>query len=126
MRRVAIVGLVLLVLSASVIAGCGGASESSSGAADLIVWTGARDRELVVMKDVVADFEKTHPDIHVKVVGGISDDKIVAAIRGGNAPQVALSFAAGACTGAYCSNGAWIDLADSMKQDGISDTIFPD
>ena len=57
------------------------------------------------MKDVIADFEKTHPDIHVKVVGGISDDKIVAAIRGGNAPDVAHSFDAGAYTGAYCSNG---------------------
>jgi multiple sugar transport system substrate-binding protein len=126
MRRVAIAGLVLLVLSASVIAGCGGSSESSSGSADLTLWTGFTDRELGVMKDVIADFEKTHPDIHVKVVGGISDDKIVAAIRGGNAPDVAHSFDAGAYTGAYCSNGAWIDLADYMKQDGLSDDIFPE
>ena len=75
---------------------------------------------------MIADFEKTHPDIHVKVVGGISDDKIVAAIRGGNAPDVAHSFDAGAYTGAYCSNGAWIDLADYMKQDGLSDDVFPE
>jgi multiple sugar transport system substrate-binding protein len=126
MRRVAIAGLVLLVLSASVIAGCGGSSESSSGSADLTFWTGFTDRELGVMKDVVADFEKTHPDIHVKVVGGISDDKIVAAIRGGNAPDVAHSFDAGAYTGAYCSNGAWIDLADYMSKDGLSDDVFPE
>ena len=126
MRRVAIAGLVLLVLSASVIAGCGGSSESSSGSADLTFWTGFTDRELGVMKDVIADFEKTHPEIHVKVVGGISDDKIVAAIRGGNAPDVAHSFDAGAYTGAYCSNGAWIDLADYMKQDGLSDDVFPE
>jgi multiple sugar transport system substrate-binding protein len=115
-----------LVLSASVIAGCGGSSESSSGSADLTFWTGFTDRELGVMKDVIADFEKTHPDIHVKVVGGISDDKIVAAIRGGNAPDVAHSFDAGAYTGAYCSNGAWIDLADYMNQDGLSDDVFPE
>ena len=126
MRRVGIAGLVLLVLSASVIAGCGGSSESSSGSADLTFWTGFTDRELGVMKDVIADFEKTHPDIHVKVVGGISDDKIVAAIRGGNAPDVAHSFDAGAYTGAYCSNGAWIDLGDYMKQDGLSDDVFPE
>ncbi len=126
MRRVAIAGLVLLVLSASVVAGCGGSSESSSGSANLVYWTGFTARELGVMKDVVADFEKTHPDIHVKVVGGISDDKIVAAIRGGNAPDVAHSFDAGAYTGAYCSNGAWIDLADYMNQDGLSDEIFPE
>jgi multiple sugar transport system substrate-binding protein len=126
MRRVVISGLVLLVLSASVIAGCGGSSESSSGSADLTFWTGFTDRELGVMKDVIADFEKTHPGIHVKVVGGISDDKIVAAIRGGNAPDVAHSFDAGAYTGAYCSNGAWIDLADYMNQDGLSDDVFPE
>jgi multiple sugar transport system substrate-binding protein len=126
MRRVVIAGLVLLVLSTSVIAGCGGSSESSSGSADLTFWTGFTDRELGVMKDVIADFEKTHPDIHVKVVGGISDDKIVAAIRGGNAPDVAHSFDAGAYTGAYCSNGAWIDLADYMNQDGLSDDVFPE
>jgi multiple sugar transport system substrate-binding protein len=126
MRRVSIAVLVLLVLSASVIAGCGGSSESSSGSADLTFWTGFTDRELGVMKDVIADFEKTHPNIHVKVVGGISDDKIVAAIRGGNAPDVAHSFDAGAYTGAYCSNGAWIDLADYMNQDGLSDDVFPE
>jgi multiple sugar transport system substrate-binding protein len=126
MRRVVIAGLVLLVLSTSVIAGCGGSSESSSGSADLTFWTGFTDRELGVMKDVIADFEKTHQDIHVKVVGGISDDKIVAAIRGGNAPDVAHSFDAGAYTGAYCSNGAWIDLADYMNQDGLSDDVFPE
>jgi multiple sugar transport system substrate-binding protein len=125
MRRVATFGLVLAVLLASVAAGCGGSSSSSSGSADITFWTGFSERELGVMKDVVADFEKSHPNIHVKVVGGISDDKIVAAIRGGNAPDVAHSFDAGAYTGAYCSNGAWIDLADYMKRDALSDDVFP-
>ena len=125
MRRVATFGFVLAVLLASVAAGCGGSSSSSSGSADITFWTGFSERELGVMKDVVADFEKSHPNIHVKVVGGISDDKIVAAIRGGNAPDVAHSFDAGAYTGAYCSNGAWIDLADYMKRDALSDDVFP-
>src|SRR3954466_10428304 len=119
MRRVAIAGLLLLVLSASVIAGCGGSSESSSGSADLTLWTGFSARELGVMNDVIADFEKTHPGIHVKVVGGISDDKIVAAIRGGNAPDVAHSFDAGAYTGAYCSNGPRSRPPGHNKQDGL-------
>ena len=126
MRRVAIAGLVLIVLLASMAAGCGGSSESSSESAELTFWTGFTERELGVMKDVIADFEKAHPNIHVKVVGGISDDKIVAAIRGGNAPDVAHSFDAGAYTGAYCSNGAWIDLADYMDRDGLSDDVFPE
>jgi multiple sugar transport system substrate-binding protein len=127
MRRLAAVMVVLLL--ALTAGACGGSDESkstSSGASgDITFWTGFTDRELGVMKDVVADFEKTHPNIHVKVVGGISDDKIVAAIRGGNAPDVAHSFDAGAYAGAYCGNGAWIDLADYLKRDGISEDIFP-
>ena len=127
MRRLAAVMVVLLL--ALTAGACGGSDESKStssgGSGDITFWTGFTDRELGVMEDVVADFEKTHPNIHVKVVGGISDDKIVAAIRGGNAPDVAHSFDAGAYAGAYCGNGAWIDLADYMKRDGVSEDIFP-
>src|SRR3954470_23922115 len=106
MKRLAT--LALVVVLASAIAGCGGSS-SASGYADITFWTGFTARELGVMKSVVADFEKSNPNIHVPVAGGIGEDSIVAAIRGGNAPDVALSFDAGAYTGAYCSNGAWID-----------------
>jgi multiple sugar transport system substrate-binding protein len=117
--------MLVLAVAAVLAAGCGGSDSSESGSADITFWTGFTQRELGVMKEVVADFEKTHPNIHVKVVGGISDDKIVAAIRGGNAPDVAHSFDAGAYTGAYCSNGAWIDLADYMQRDDVSDELFP-
>jgi multiple sugar transport system substrate-binding protein len=124
MRRLAAAAIVLL--AALIAGGCGGGGGTSSGgSANITFWTGFTERELGVMKDVVKDFEQTHPNIHVKVVGGISDDKIVAAIRGGNAPDVAHSFDAGAYTGAYCSNGAWIDLADYMKGDDLSDDVFP-
>jgi multiple sugar transport system substrate-binding protein len=113
------------VLLALVAGACGGSEKSAAGSANIVFWTGFTERELGVMKDVVADFEKQHSNIHVKVVGGISDDKIVAAIRGGNAPDVAHSFDAGAYAGAYCGNGAWIDLADYMKADGLSEDVFP-
>jgi len=124
MRRLAAATVVLLL--ALVAGACGGSDKSApGGSANITFWTGFTERELGVMKDVVADFEKQHPNIHVKVVGGIDDDKIVASIRGGNAPDVAHSFDAGAYTGAYCSNGAWIDLADYMKGDDLSDDVFP-
>ena len=124
MRRLAAATVVLLL--ALVAGACGGSDKSAAGgSANITFWTGFTERELGVMKDVVADFEKQHPNIHVKVVGGIDDDKIVASIRGGNAPDVAHSFDAGAYTGAYCSNGAWIDLADYMKSDDLTDDVFP-
>src|SRR5947199_6030550 len=131
MRRVvAMLGLLLALTAA---AGCGSSSKKSSDTtsqsskvkpANISIWTPFVNPELQTFKSVVADFEKANPGVHVKVVGGINDDKIVAAIRGGNAPDVAQSFSSDN-TGAFCPSGAWIDLGPYMKQDGIKDTIFP-
>ena len=77
-----------------------------------------------MIKDAVKDFEAHHPGVKVKVVGGINDDKIIAASRGGKAPDVAQSFSADNA-GAFCGSGAWIDLKPYIERDGISDTIFP-
>ena len=70
------------------------------------------------------EFEKKNPQVKVKVVGGINDDKIVAASRGGKAPDVAQSFSADNA-GAFCGSGAWIDLKPYMDRDGISDEHLP-
>ena len=64
------------------------------------------------------------PQVKVKVVGGINDDKIIAASRGGKSPDVAQSFSADNA-GAFCGSGAWLDLKPYMDRDGISDSIFP-
>ena len=71
-----------------------------------------------------AGFEKENPQVKVKVVGGINDDKIIAASRGGKSPDVAQSFSADNA-GAFCGSGAWLDLKPYMDRDGISDSIFP-
>ena len=131
MRRVlGTLGLLIALMLA--VSGCGGSGKSGSkgssskvGPANISIWTPFVDPELKTFKAVVADFEKAHPGIHVKVVGGTNDDKIVAAIRGGNAPDVAQSFSSDN-TGAFCPSGAWIDLGSYMKNDGINDSIFPE
>src|SRR5262245_32611154 len=91
MRR-ALTLTLLLALTLGVSA-CGGSKKSSSdtstgetqaGPANLTMWTPFVDPELQTLKAVVKDFEATHKGIHVKVIGGTNDDKIVAAIRGGN------------------------------------------
>jgi multiple sugar transport system substrate-binding protein len=124
-RALPMMGLLLAVVLAS---GCGSSKKSSNSSkvkpATITVWTGFVSPELVTFKKVVSDFERQYPQIHVKVVGGTNDDKIVAAIRGGNAPDVAHSFSSDN-TGAFCSSGAWIDLSPYLKKDGLKDTIFP-
>ena len=77
-----------------------------------------------MFKKVVNEYDKAHPDVTVKVVGGINDNKIVAAIRAGNAPDVVSSFNS-YNVGNYCGSGGWIDLGPLMKQDHISASEFP-
>src|SRR6476661_1153598 len=132
MRRAAMVAGVLAALVAS---GCGGSGDSqkskpaSSGSSpkqasgNITLWVGFSERELGVIKSAVSEFEASHPSIKVKVVGGISDDKIIASIRGGNSPDVAQSFTADN-TGAFCNSGGWIDLKPYLERDHIDDSMF--
>ena len=77
-----------------------------------------------MVKQAVAAFHQSHPWITVKVVGGVNDDKIIAAIRGGNSPDVAQSFTADN-TGLFCSSGGWIDLKPYMDAAKIDASMFP-
>ncbi len=136
MRRIpmAMVTAVLLALGVAACGGTGDSGSSDDGApvakgtklepADITLWVGFTQRELRVIKDTVKGFEKENPQVKVKVVGGINDDKIIAASRGGTAPDVVQSFSADNA-GAFCGSGAWIDLKPYMDRDGISDSIFP-
>jgi multiple sugar transport system substrate-binding protein len=126
------------LLVALVVSACGGTDGDGGGTAskpaasapakldpaDITLWVGFTSRELRVFKSTVKGFEQQHPGVNVRVVGGITDDKIIAASRGGKAPDVAQSFSADN-SGAFCSSGAWIDLKPYLQRDGIKDTIFP-
>ncbi|MFM9662731.1 extracellular solute-binding protein, partial [Streptomyces scabiei] len=67
--------------------------------------------EVKAVKDLVAGFEKTHPNIDVNVVGNMTDDKINQALRAGGskAPDVISSFTTNN-VGKFCSSGALVDL----------------
>jgi multiple sugar transport system substrate-binding protein len=132
MRRIAIV--LAGALSALAISACGGSSQGSTGSGSgssasgppqyngkpvtISFWNPFTGRELGVMKSVVAGFEKQYPTIKVKVRGAISDDNIVAAIRGGSPPDLAMSNSADNL-GEYCGTGAWINLGPYLKRDKI-------
>nr|WP_145490333.1 MULTISPECIES: ABC transporter substrate-binding protein [Streptomyces] len=76
--------------------------------------------EVAAVKSLVAGFEKAHPDIHVRIVGNMTDDKINQALRagGGDAPDVISSFTTNN-VGKFCSSGALIDLDPFLKKAGI-------
>lgn len=88
-------------------------------------WTAPN--ELKAINDNVALFEKSHPNIHVKVQGNITDDKINQALRSGGAkaPDVVSSFTTDN-VGQFCSSGAMADLAPFLAKDKIDPTAtFP-
>jgi multiple sugar transport system substrate-binding protein len=138
MRRMAIASALVAALAIGACGGSGGGgSKSSTSSASggstttshepvtITLWNGFTNRELGVIKAAVKAFHSTHPWITVKTVGGVSDDKIIAAIRGGNAPDVAQSFTADN-TGAFCASGGWIDLKPYMDKSKIDASMFPE
>jgi multiple sugar transport system substrate-binding protein len=125
MSRVRAVAALLVLVALGVAAvGATAATTRSSSPTKLTIWVGWSARELSVFSKVVHEYDQAHPDVQVKVVGGINDNKIVAAIRAGNAPDVVSSFNS-YNVGTYCATGGWIDLAQHMKQSGVSASLFP-
>ncbi len=104
--------VVALVLVASALAS--GAHRSSP--TKLTIWVGwSAGKELTTFKAVAAEYDKNHPEVTIKVVGGIDDNKIVAAIRSGTAPDVVSSFNS-YNVGNYCGSGGWVDLAPAPQE----------
>jgi multiple sugar transport system substrate-binding protein len=134
MKRVAtaVILLASLVLGTAAVAGVAEragsvAPATTAGTAaptTLTVWVGWSARELNEFKKVVSEYDRKNAAVEVKVVGGINDDKIIAALRGGNAPDVVSSFTS-ANVGVYCPSGGWVDLDPYLKRDKIDKSIFP-
>ncbi|MEU1518082.1 ABC transporter substrate-binding protein [Streptomyces sp. NPDC005811] len=105
-----------------------GASDDASKEQTITFWHAwSAPNEVKGVKDLVAGFEKAHPNIHVNVVGNMTDDKINQALRAGGtkAPDVISSFTT-ANVGKFCSSGALVDLNPFFKKAGIDpNTTFP-
>jgi multiple sugar transport system substrate-binding protein len=129
MRRgtAALVLLLLLALGAVGVLRLGDrAAAGPTKTTNLTLWAGwsASTHELKVFKSVVAEYDRKHPNVTVKVVGDINDTKIVQAIRTGNVPDIVSSFNS-YNVGNYCGSGGWIDLSPLLQQSHIDPNIFP-
>ncbi|MGW2812565.1 ABC transporter substrate-binding protein [Streptomyces sp. NPDC001415] len=120
---VALAATASIALLASACTGQSGTSASDDASKDTTItfWHGwnAANEVKAIQADVDA-FQKAHPNIHVKVVGDINDDKINQALRAGgsSAPDVVSSFSTNN-VGKFCSSNAFADLAPFLKKDGI-------
>ncbi|MFG2117864.1 ABC transporter substrate-binding protein [Streptomyces sp. NPDC048710] len=105
-----------------------GATDDASKDTTINFWHAwSAPNEVKGVKSLVAGFEKAHPNIHVNVVGNMTDDKINQALRSGGdkAPDVISSFTTNN-VGKFCSSGALVDLNPFFKKSGIDpQTTFP-
>ncbi|MCX5389097.1 ABC transporter substrate-binding protein [Streptomyces sp. NBC_00094] len=105
-----------------------GATDDPQGETTITFWHGwSAPAEVKAIEDSIDGFEKAHPNIKVKVVGNINDDKLGQALRAGgsNGPDVVSSFTT-ANVGKFCHSGALADLKPFIEKDKLDlDTIFP-
>ena len=109
--------LALVAVLAFVLTACGGGG-SSSGPVEIAVWHGYQDTEGEVFKSLVEQYNKDHPDVKVNELYSSNDlvlQKVLTAVRGGSAPDVAYMF------GSWSPNIAEIpqvvDMADEVAKD---------
>jgi multiple sugar transport system substrate-binding protein len=110
--------IALLAILTFVMSACGGGgSSSSSGPTEIAVWHGYQDTEGDAFKGLVAQYNKEHPDVKVSELYSSNDlvlQKVLTAVRGGSAPDVAYMF------GSWSPNIAQIpqvvDMADEVSQ----------
>lgn len=95
--RLGIGAIVLAGLIAMAITGCGGGSSSSSGKIELSFWDGQTQKAHKVVEELVAEWNRAHPDVQVSTnSGGVTADtmlpKVTAGLQAGSYPDIAYIF----------------------------------
>ena len=129
--------LLVAVAAASVLltSACSGAAAPSGGDAaaapgkddklTLTVYSKFTDREYGVVTAGLNKLKAKFPNIEIKHEGNQDDDKLTQSIRGGNPPDVAISFYTDNL-GAWCSTGSFQDLKPFIDRDKIDLNQIPD
>jgi multiple sugar transport system substrate-binding protein len=123
-RRLGVLALALaipLTVTACTGDSTGGKNDDPDAETTITFWHGwSADSEVEAIEATVAAFEDENPNIHVEVVGNITDDKINQALRAGgsSAPDVVSSFTTDN-VGQFCSSQAFVDLTPFLEESGI-------
>lgn len=129
--------LVLCMAAAALLTACGAAASgpASNGQAaaapnkddkiTLTVYSKFTSREYDVVTKAMAGLKAKFPNIVINHEGNQDDDKLTQSIRGGNPPDVAISFYTDNL-GAWCSTGSFQDLQPYIDRDKIDMKQIPD
>jgi multiple sugar transport system substrate-binding protein len=113
--------LLLGAASAAAVSGCAGGGSDGVGADGKVtveLWHGQADTARKALEKMVAEFNRTHPAIHVDAGGGgvLSDamlQKVTAALAAGSYPDVAYIF--GSDLASVARSPRVVDLTDAMR-----------
>ncbi|MFE7129566.1 ABC transporter substrate-binding protein [Streptomyces sp. NPDC057638] len=110
-----------LLLGACTGSSDGGATDDPKAETTLTFWHGwSAPSEVKAIQSNIARFMAKHPNIKVKIVSNMTDDKINQALRAGGsqAPDVVSSFTTNS-VGKFCNSGALVDLNPFLKKANI-------
>ncbi|TDD58909.1 ABC transporter substrate-binding protein [Kribbella antibiotica] len=127
----ALIGTAAVALLATACTGTSEAPKANDDATKdvtITFWHGwSAPSEAAAIAANIKAFETKHPNIKVKVVGNINDDKIKQALRAGgpNSPDVVSSFTTDN-VGTFCSSKVFSDLKPFLEKSAIDlDKTFP-
>jgi multiple sugar transport system substrate-binding protein len=124
----ALTATLALALTACFGSSQGGANDNPNADVTITFWHGwSAPSEVKAIQATIDAFEQKYPNIHVKAVGNITDDKINQALRAGgsSAPDVVSSFTTDN-VGEFCTSHAFVDLTPFLDKSGIDPTkMFP-
>ena len=125
MRRTLLAALACAITLSALATGAATAPAADHKPVTITFWSAYTARELKDYQQAFVGFHKKYPWITVKGTGNIQDDKIIAAISGGNAPDALLSFSPNN-TGKFCSSGQWTNLNDRIAKDKFDLSAVPE
>ncbi|MEV6985907.1 extracellular solute-binding protein [Sphaerisporangium sp. NPDC051017] len=91
----------------------------------ITMWHGfSADNEIKAFEDALAGFRQKFPWITVNTTKAVQDDQIIQSVRGGNPPDVALSFTTDSVA-TFCKTGLFQNLEPYLAAAKIDESIFP-
>jgi multiple sugar transport system substrate-binding protein len=121
MRPTRLLALTAAAVAAVTVAACGGSSSGASGGkTNITVWEGYVDVEGNAFNHLVAEFNSSHPKIHVSVLQVNNDyslQKVLTAVRGGTPPDI--SYLYGSWSPNIAKIPSVVDLSSVVKQPSV-------
>jgi multiple sugar transport system substrate-binding protein len=121
--RNALIAIAAFAAAVTLAAGCGGGGGGGGGTVTISFWDGQTQIAKKAVDKLVAEFNKTHPDIHVSTnSGGVTADtmlqKVTTGLQAGNYPDVAYIFGSDLANLAQTSK--LLDLDDEVNSGEIA------